>query len=181
MPQHPKGTVFASPFPHFPVLDFMLLTKEMIVNSILWYLIPSRHWLRNIRYLIQRYKSKPTSKFGFRFFQCLLKLPFLLVRFMKVTDSQQLCSCEGTLETVKTRNTFRNIGCSIFLQIPLSLGGGQRETGPFELKLYLKESKQKPPLKHVEILLVSQSYRFYSKLVGKILVSSTWLIILWMT
>lgn len=145
MTQHPKGTVFASPFPHFPVLDFMLLTKEMIVNSILWYLIPSRHWLRNIRYLIQRYKSKPTSKFGFRFFQCLLKLPFLLVRFMKVTDSQQLCSCEGTLETVKTRNTFRNIGCSIFLQIPLSLGGGAEGNRSFWTETIFKRKQTKTP------------------------------------
>lgn len=121
LPHHHKGTVFAPPV---PVLGFVLLTKEMMVNSILWNLIPSWLWLRNIRYLTQKYKSKPASKFGFRFVQCLLKLPFLLARFMKVTDSQQLCSCEGTLEAVKIKNTFGNIGCSIFFKF-LCLGGGE--------------------------------------------------------
>lgn len=120
----------------------------MIMNSTLQYLIPSRHWLRNIRYLTQRYKSKPTSKFGFRFVQCLLKLPFLLARFMKVTDSHQLYSLEGTLEAVKIKYTFRNIEWS-FLKFLCLWGRGW--TRPFELKLYLKGSRKKKKTTHLSI------------------------------
>jgi len=44
---------------------------------------------------------------------------------MEAENSQQLYSCEGMLETVKSKRTLRNVGCSIFSSPFVSWRGKQ--------------------------------------------------------
>lgn len=103
-----------------------------------------------------------------------LEIAYLVGRFMEVTNSEQLYSCEGMLEVVKSKHTLRNVGCSIFTNSLVS--GRRKQVLFFWIETIFKWKQTKKPSSMWKFCFSANSTDFIQSSLPKLWCSASTLV-----